>query len=157
PQPPGSTFKIITLAASLQHKLATPSSSYPHQSAATLSGVKLSNAGGESCGGSITQSFADSCNSVFAPLGAKLGAKRLVAAAEASGFNEPPDVPAAKASTIPKASDLPDAIAVGSSAIGQNKDLATPLGMAEVGATIANHGVHVKPRLITSAKAHRRR
>ncbi len=157
PQPPGSTFKIVTLAAALQHKLATPSSSYPVRTAATLSGVTLSNASGESCGGSLTKSFADSCNSVFAPLGAKIGAKRLVAAAEAFGFNDTPAVPAAKPSTIPKASQLKDAIAVGSSAIGQNKDLATPLGMAEVGATIANHGVHVKPRIIRGAKVRRNR
>jgi Penicillin binding protein transpeptidase domain/NTF2-like N-terminal transpeptidase domain len=157
PQPPGSTFKIITLAAALEHGVATPGSSYPVRTAATLSGVTLSNAGGESCGGSLTQSFADSCNSVFAPLGARLGAKRLVAAAEAFGFNRRPNVPAAKASTIPKASDLKDAIAVGSSAIGQNKDLATPLGMAEVGATIGNGGVHVRPRIVRGAKVHRNR
>jgi cell division protein FtsI/penicillin-binding protein 2 len=157
PQPPGSTFKIITLAAALQHKVATPSSSYPVRTAATLSGVRLSNASNESCGGSLTASFAKSCNSVFAPLGAKLGAKRLVAAAEAFGFNDTPAVPAAKPSTIPKASKLKDAIAVGSSAIGQNKDLATPLGMAEVGATIGNHGVHVKPRIVTGAKVRRNR
>jgi hypothetical protein len=157
PQPPGSTFKIITLAAALQHGVATPSSSYPVRTAATLSGVSLSNASGESCGGSLTQSFADSCNSVFAPLGARLGAKKLVAAAEAFGFNQRPDVPAAKASTIPKAADLKDAIAVGSSAIGQNKDLATPLGMAEVGATIGNGGVHVRPRIVRGAKVRRNR
>jgi hypothetical protein len=157
PQPPGSTFKIITLAAALQHGVATPSSSYPVRTAATLSGVTLSNASGESCGGSLTQSFADSCNSVFAPLGARLGAKKLVAAAEAFGFNQRPAVPAAKASTIPKASDLKDAIAVGSSAIGQNKDLATPLGMAEVGATIGNGGVHVRPRIVKGAKVQRNR
>jgi hypothetical protein len=157
PQPPGSTFKIITLAAALEHGVAKPESSYPVRTAATLSGVTLSNAGGESCGGSLTQSFAHSCNSVFAPLGARLGAKKLVAAAEAFGFNQRPDVPAAKASTIPKASDLKDAIAVGSSAIGQNKDLATPLGMAEVGATIGNGGVHVRPRVVRGAKVHRNR
>ncbi len=157
PQPPGSTFKIVTLAAALKHGVAKPSSSYPVRTAATLSGVTLSNASGESCGGSLTQSFAHSCNSVFAPLGARLGAKRLVAAAEAFGFNQRPDVPAAKASTIPKASELKDAIAVGSSAIGQNKDLATPLGMAEVGATIGNGGVHVRPRVVKGAKVRRNR
>ena len=70
--------------------VATPSSSYPVRTSATLSGVKLRNAGGESCGGSLTQAFIDSCNSVFAPLGAKLGAKRLVRMAEAFGFNEQP-------------------------------------------------------------------
>ena len=148
PQPPGSTFKIITLSAALAGGAATPSSSYPVRTSATLSGVKLANASNESCGGSLAQSFADSCNSVFAPLGAKVGAKKLVARAEAFGFNETPRVPVAKPNTIPKAKDLPDAIAVGSAAIGQNKDLATPLGMASVAATIGAHGVRAKPRAV---------
>jgi hypothetical protein len=149
PQPPGSTFKIITLSAALASGAATPASSYPVQTSATLSGVKLANASGESCGGSLSQSFADSCNSVFAPLGAKVGAKALVARAEAFGFNETPRVPVAKPSTIPVAQDLPDAINVGSAAIGQNKDLATPLGMASVGATIGARGVRAKPRVVS--------
>ena len=36
------------------------------------------NAHDESCGGTFTQAFANSCNTVFAPLGVKVGAKRLV-------------------------------------------------------------------------------
>jgi hypothetical protein len=152
PQPPGSTFKIITLSAALATGAATPSSSYPVRTSATLSGVKLANASGESCGGSLSQSFADSCNSVFAPLGAKVGAKSLVARAEAFGFNETPRVPVAKPSTIPAAKDLPDAINVGSAAIGQNKDLATPLGMASVAATIGARGVRAKPRVVREDK-----
>ena len=145
PQPPGSSFKIITAAAGLQYGAAKLSSSYPVRQYATLSGVKLRNASDEQCGGSLTNSFAHSSNSVFAPLGAKLGAKRLVAMAEKFGFNETPDLPAAKPNTIPKASQLKDSLAVGASAIGQNKDNATPLGMASVAATIANHGVRIKP------------
>jgi hypothetical protein len=152
PQPPGSTFKIITLAAALAAGKATPSSSYPVQTGTTLSGVRLANASNESCGGSLSQSFAESCNSVFAPLGVKVGAKRLVARAEAFGFNETPRVPVAKPNTIPKAKDLPDAINVGSAAIGQNKDLATPLGMASVAATIGNKGVRAKPRVVREDK-----
>ena len=38
-------------------------------------------------------------------------------------------------------------LAVGASAIGQDKDLATPLEMASVAATIANQGVRIKPWL----------
>lgn len=152
PQPPGSTFKIITLAAALASGKATPSSSYPVQTGATLSGVKLANASNESCGGSLSQSFADSCNSVFAPLGVKVGAEGLVARAEAFGFNETPRVPVAKPNTIPAAKDLPDAINVGSAAIGQNKDLATPLGMANVAAAIGNRGVRAKPRVVSEDK-----
>ncbi|MDX6728198.1 MAG: penicillin-binding protein [Baekduia sp.] len=157
PQPPGSTFKIITLSGVLAAGIATPASSYPVRTSATLSGARLANASNEMCGGSLAQSFAKSCNSVFAPLGAQLGAKRLVARAEAFGFNETPRVPVAKPNTIPKASQLPDAIAVGSSAIGQNKDLATPLGMASVAATIGEGGVRAKPRAVSDDPVIRKR
>ena len=155
PQPPGSTFKIVTLAGALQSRVASPSSSYPVQTAATLSGVRLANASNESCGGSLATSFAHSCNSVFAPLGAKLGAKRLLRFAEAFGFNEKPRLPGEKPSTV--ARDLKDDLAVGSAAIGQERDLATAVQMASVGATIANRGVRVRPRVVASERAGRRR
>jgi penicillin-binding protein A len=158
PQPPGSTFKIITLSAALSAGLATPSTTYPVRTSATLSGVKLSNASNEACGGSLSASFAASCNSVFAPLGARVGARRLAARARAFGFQETPRVPAAKPSTIgDPAKDLRDAIAVGSTAIGQNKDLATPLQMASVAAAIGEHGVRAKPRVVHSDPVLRRR
>ena len=102
-------------------------------------------------------SFAHSCNSVFAPLGAKLGAKRLVRLAEAFGFNEEPAVPAYKPSTIPPPRELKDDLAVGAAAIGQERDLATALQMASVGATIANRGVRVRPRLVRHRAGVRRR
>jgi peptidoglycan glycosyltransferase len=149
PQPPGSTFKIITLSAALEHGVATPSTTYPIRTYATLSGVKLNNASGEACGGSLTEAFTVSCNSVFAPLGAKIGAQRLVATARAFGFDEQPRVPAAKPSTISPPSQLRDSLAVGAAAIGQDRDLATPLQMASVGATIALGGVRVQPRIAT--------
>ena len=151
PQPPGSTFKIITVSAALESGIATPSTTYPVQTYATLSGVKLSNASGEACGGSLTEAFAVSCNSVFAPLGAKLGARRLVAMARAFGFDEQPEIPAAKPSTISPPSQLRDDLAVGAAAIGQDRDLATPLEMASVGATIALDGRRIAPRITTIA------
>jgi peptidoglycan glycosyltransferase len=157
PQPPGSTFKIITTSAALQHHVATPNSTYPVQTAATLSGVKLRNASGEACGGSLTQAFIESCNSVFAPLGAKVGARRLVAAAKAFGFNEKPRIPAALPNRISEPKALKDDLAVGAAAIGQDRDLATPLGMASVGATIALDGRRATPRVTTLDKVVRRR
>jgi beta-lactamase class D len=155
PQPPGSTFKIVTLAGALQAGVVSPSSSYPVQTATTLSGVRLANASNESCGGSLATSFAHSCNSVFAPIGAKLGAKRLVRFAEAFGFNAKPRLPNERPSTI--ARDLKDDLAVGSAAIGQERDLATAVQMASVGATIANRGVRVRPRVASSERGGRRR
>jgi hypothetical protein len=147
PQPPGSTFKIVTISAALEHRLATPETTFPVRTAATLSGVKVANAHGEACGGSLTRAFIESCNSVFAPLGAKLGARRLVAAARAFGFDERPPIPAVRPSTIASAAQLKDSLAVGSAAIGQERDLATPLEMASIAATIATGGRRARPRI----------
>ena len=77
----------------LEAGITNPSKVYPVQQKAVLEGVDLENANGEYCGGTLIVSFAKSCNSVFAPLGAQLGAKRLVDVAERYGFNQPPDIP----------------------------------------------------------------
>jgi cell division protein FtsI/penicillin-binding protein 2 len=153
PQPPGSTFKIITLAGLLDSGVVKRSAKFPVETKTTLEGVELENANGEACGGSLRASFAESCNSVFAPLGAKLGADRLVTAAEKFGFNEEPTVVGAARSTIPAADEIGDDLAVGSTAIGQGKVLTTPLQMAEVAATIGEDGRRPKPTLLKGAGA----
>jgi penicillin-binding protein A len=148
PQPPGSTFKMITATAALEaHKVKT-SSTFPVETHATIEGVSLSNANGESCGGTFSEAFAESCNSVFAPLGVKVGAKRLVAMAEKYGFNETPSVPGAAPSTLPSAAEVGSPLAVGSTAIGQGKVLATPLEMAIVADAIGSHGIRHRPTLL---------
>ena len=146
-QPPGSTFKIVTLAGVLESHVANARSTFPVVDAATLSGVRLENANGEFCGGSLVESFAHSCNSVFAPLGAKLGARRLVAVAERFGFNAAPAIAGAATSTIPPAAEIGDELAVGSSAIGQGLVQATTLQMTTVAATIAMEGRRPIPTL----------
>jgi peptidoglycan glycosyltransferase len=141
PQPPGSTFKIITATAALQAHAVKPTTSFPVETKAVIDGVDLQNANGESCGGSFSEAFAQSCNSVFAPLGVRVGAARLVASAERFGFNEMPGVLGAAVSSIPPAAEIDSPLAVGSTAIGQGKVLATPLEMAVVADTIASRGV----------------
>jgi penicillin-binding protein A len=150
-QPPGSTFKMITVSGVLQAGLATTRSTYPYQTAATLDGVQLHNANGESCGGTLTLAFAVSCNSVFSPLGVKLGAERLVATAERFGFNHPTGIEGAAESTIPPASEIQGELAVGSTAIGQDMVQASPLEMATVAATIADGGRRPAPRFSPAA------
>jgi hypothetical protein len=139
-QPPGSTFKMITATGALEAGITSPSKVYPVQQKAVLEGVDLENANGEYCGGTLIVSFAKSCNSVFAPLGAQLGAKRLVSVAERYGFNAPPDIAGAAESTIPQANEIGDDLAVGSSAIGQGRVQATALQMATVAAAIGLRG-----------------
>ena len=93
-QPPGSTFKVITTTAALEEKEVKLDDQFDvvesiNPSPQTGAAV-IENAHDEPCGGSFARSFALSCNTVFAPLGPKIGSERLVAAAESFGFNSPP-------------------------------------------------------------------
>jgi cell division protein FtsI/penicillin-binding protein 2 len=150
PQPPGSTFKVITTTAGLEkgvvklNQYFTPVSEINPDPA---HGARvIQNNEGEVCGGTFIQSFAHSCNTVFAPLGAKVGGKLLVDTAESYGFNETPTLYNAQATaaakpggmTIPK--QLGTATDVTATAIGQGQVLATPLGMASVAQTVAAGG-----------------
>ena len=144
-QPPGSTFKMVTVSGVLEADIATPRSAFPYATQATLDGVKLSNAGGEECGGTLEVAFAVSCNSVFAPLGVKLGAARLVSTAERFGFNREPAIAGAAESTIPPAGQIQGELALGSTAIGQGQVQASALQMANVAATIADGGLRPQP------------
>jgi transpeptidase family protein/MecA-like transpeptidase family protein len=147
PQPPGSTFKIVTTTAALEAGLVKTTDEFPVQTAAVIDGVELENANGEACGGTFRESFAHSCNSVFAPLGEKVGAERLVDAAERFGWNAEPTIPGEVASTLPPASEIRTPLEVASTAIGQGKVLATPLQMASVAQVIATGGVRYQPTL----------
>jgi cell division protein FtsI/penicillin-binding protein 2 len=157
PQPPGSTFKIVTAAAALRDRFVRLGSAFPVETKAVIDGVDLENANGESCGGTFAQSFAHSCNSVFAPLGVRIGAKKLVAQAERFGWNSQPSLPGAVASTIPDADQITSPLAVGSTAIGQGKVLATPLMMASISQAISQNGVMTQPRVFPDQKAERKR
>lgn len=160
-QPPGSSMKIITSTAALQAGIVKLSTVFPYSTAAVLDGYTLRNASGEDCGGTLLNAFAVSCNSVFAPLGARLGGKRLLAMADRFGFNQTPTIPGAAESSIPPAS-LGSDLEVGSSAIGQGQVLATPLEMADAAATIAMGGrrpvptleAHQRPRFVPVTTRH---
>src|SRR5829696_1160312 len=147
PQPPGSTFKVVTTAAALERGLVKPSTEFPVESHAIIDGVELENANGEFCGGSFRNSFAHSCNSVFAPLGLKIGAPLLVEVAERLGWNAPATIPGEVPSTLPAAGEIDTPLEVASTAIGQFETLATPLQMASVAQTIAMDGVRTPPHL----------
>ena len=153
-QPPGSTFKIITLTAVLEAHLANAATVFPYATSTTIDSFVLHNSDGEDCGGTLANAFAVSCNSVFAPLGVRVGASRLTAAAEAYGFNAPSPVAIAAQSTLPVGAAIGGDLAVGSTAIGQARVLASPLQMLRVAGTIALVGRLPTP---TFALAPRRR
>jgi cell division protein FtsI/penicillin-binding protein 2 len=152
-QPPGSTMKIVTATGALEAGIVKLTDTFPIATSATIDGYTLQNAGGEACGGTLLNAFAVSCNSVFAPLGARLGAQRLVNVAERFGFNQSTSIPGAAESTIPPADASGDSLAVASSAIGQGKVQASALEMTDAGATIAMGGLRPIPTLLAHEPA----
>jgi cell division protein FtsI/penicillin-binding protein 2 len=155
PQPPGSTMKVITTVGALEEGIVKLDDTFPVESSNTDIGRTIENASDELCGGTFVESFAHSCNTVFAPLGAELGGEKLVSTSEAFGFNSPPQLynEEATAAIDPPASTIPTDISsdvdVGVSAIGQGEVLATPLQLASVAQTIANGGTR-SPTAITN-------
>lgn len=158
PQPPGSTFKMITSVAALEKGVVSLDDEFEVTDGVNVGGRFISNANGEFCGGTFREAFAESCNADFAPLGPKIGNDELVEAAESFGFNSPPTLYAPEIvrevepeeSTIP--TEIGDELDLGVSAIGQGEVLATPLQMASVAQTIGNGGVRMPTSVVANKK-----
>jgi penicillin-binding protein A len=158
PQPPGSTFKMITTVAALQKGVVSLDDEFEIVDGVNVGGRFISNANGEFCGGTFREAFAESCNADFAPLGPKIGNDEMVATAERFGFNAPPTLYAQRVveavepaeSTIPV--EIGDELDLGVSAIGQGEVLATPLEMASVAQTIADRGVREPTSIVLNRK-----
>lgn len=158
PQPPGSTFKVVTTVAALEAGEVSMDDEFEISDGVNVGGRFIYNANGEFCGGTFRESFAHSCNAVFAPLGPAVGNDKLVETAEKFGFNEPPSLYAPRIvrevepeeSTIP--TEIGEEIDLGVSAIGQGEVLATPLEMASVSQAVANGGVRLPTSIVANKK-----
>ncbi|HEY5942620.1 MAG TPA: penicillin-binding transpeptidase domain-containing protein [Solirubrobacterales bacterium] len=158
PQPPGSTFKIVTTVAALEAGEVSLDDEFEITDGVNVGGRFLNNANGEFCGGTFAESFAESCNAVFAPLGPAVGNDKLVETAESFGFNSPLTLyqPRIVQEVDPEESTIPteigEEIDLGVSAIGQGEVLATPLEMASVAQTVANDGVREPTSIVVNKK-----
>jgi cell division protein FtsI/penicillin-binding protein 2 len=158
PQPPGSTFKMITTTAALQSDVVSLDDYFEITNGVNVGGRFIENANGEYCGGTFREAFAESCNADFAPLGPKIGNDKLVETAERFGFNSRPTLysPRIIRQVEPPESSIPeqvgDELDLGVSAIGQGEVLATPLEMASVAQTIGNDGVRQPTSIVADRK-----
>ncbi|MFC4944884.1 peptidoglycan D,D-transpeptidase FtsI family protein [Pseudonocardia sp. GCM10023141] len=150
--PPGSTFKLIDVAAALSSGRYTPDSQLTAASSITLTGsnTPLENYNGNACGTSATASLKDalqrSCNTAFAELAGQLGEDAIRKQAEAFGIGKDLTIPMpVETSTI---GDIPDTAALEQSGIGQRDVALTPLQNAMIVAAIANGGQVMAPYLI---------
>ncbi|MGH2856192.1 MAG: peptidoglycan D,D-transpeptidase FtsI family protein [Solirubrobacteraceae bacterium] len=155
--PPGSTFKIVTATAAIDSGRYTPNSVVNGNSPKTISGVPLQNDNNQSFGAiTLTKALTYSVNTVWAQVAEKVGRPTMTAYMKRFGFySKPPiDLPPGELNTsrpydfkghaFPPGSPNED---IGRIAIGQGGLLVTPLQMAMVAATVANHGTLMAPRL----------
>ena len=153
--PPGSTFKIITMAAGLATgKL--PGGVDCHGSF-PMGGGKPKKCHGTHGSVSPTSAFAQSCDIFYYKAGERIGDVKLAEWAGKFGLGKVTglDFPYEKAGTIPTKKWVTEELKEGwwrgnlyDMAIGQGYDEATPLQIALVAATIANGGTIWQPHLV---------
>jgi len=143
--PPGSTFKVVSTAALLRDGLR-PSDVVDCPRTVEVGGRPFRNFEGGAAGPvPFTVDFAQSCNTAFASLAERLGARDLRDTARDYGLGEPLELPVrAPRASVPS---VPDPAARAASMIGQERILASPLSMAGVAATVAA-GRWRAPRLL---------
>ncbi|MGW3831572.1 peptidoglycan D,D-transpeptidase FtsI family protein [Streptomyces microflavus] len=149
--PPGSTFKILTAAAALEHGTVTGTeapSGVPSPYQLPQSSVKIHNVVPDAQCDKVSMKTAMqwSCNNVFLDAALRTGGDRMRETAEKFGFNNEHFVPVRSAkATYPGQLDKPQTALTG---MGQGSLTSTPLQMAMVTAGIANDGKVMKPHLV---------
>lgn len=148
---PGSIFKVVVAAAALEEKIVKPTDTF-----VCLGGKDhLISCWQKSGHGPITfeEAFAESCNPVFAELGLKLGAEKLIRYARAFGLEDQDiigyPVPKDKRQQLNLIGQPYNLV---NSSIGQGPVLTTPVQLTAMLNTIVNNGVYIKPRLVKGIK-----
>jgi cell division protein FtsI/penicillin-binding protein 2 len=142
---PGSTFKIVTATAALMAG-STPQSPVQCSKTYNVEGRVFKNAeDAPDTTASLTDVFAESCNTAFIRLEEELPDGALQKAAELYGFNGPAPLPvSSKGGSMPAPASKVEAAA---DSIGQGKVEASPLQMASVAAGVASGTWH-QPRIV---------
>lgn len=143
---PGSTFKIATATAVLEHGAATPDTVLPCPGTARIGTRTIPNDDRFDLGDvPLHTAFAHSCNTTFARLAADLPPDALARAATELGLNADFQIPGitTEAGKVEAAADPVQRLEDG---IGQGRVQASPFGIALMAATVA-HGAPVTPRL----------
>jgi peptidoglycan glycosyltransferase len=156
---PGSTFKVVTLAAALESGQFDQRSRFDDPGYCEVYGRRVNNYDTTRPFGRIDlrTALTYSVNSVFCNIGKELGSKAIVEQSKRFGFYDTPPLETPDnervASGLYKGGELFDPrldsdVDAGRFAFGQERLLVTPLQMAMVAAGIANDGVVMEPHVV---------
>ncbi|MFC5214140.1 peptidoglycan D,D-transpeptidase FtsI family protein [Streptomyces coerulescens] len=148
--PPGSTFKVVTAAAALEHGLYTDADAKtdsPDPWVMEGTTTKLPNEGNIPCkNATLRVALQYSCNTVFGKVGSDLGNDKMLETAKKFGFTEEQFTPTRASASVFSDDMNPSQTAL--SSIGQFNTAATPLQMAMVASAVANNGTLMKPYMV---------
>jgi penicillin-binding protein A len=156
--PAGSTFKVVTATLAIESGVAPPTRVFPQLRELDLPQTNdtLENFGGNTCGGTLEQSFVASCNTTFGQLGLDLN-EQLAVGIERFGLNtDPPPVdvnpPVVRSVGPARGSFKENQPLFAQAAIGQNEIAVTPLQMAMIAASVGNGGDMMVPHVVTEIR-----
>ena len=142
--PPGSTFKMVVLAAALEEGIIHQEDTFFCNGSEIIDDIEIKCSSYERGGHgiiSLRDGFSQSCNSVFIQLGKSLGGNKVIQMAERLGFGTvtgvelPEEVPG----HLPTA-DYMKGAGIGNISIGQGTLEVTPLQLAKMTLVIVNDG-----------------
>ena len=151
---PGSVFKIVTASVALEEGITTTDKEGEFNCTGyiEIAGVKMKcwryyrPHGAES----LREALMNSCNSVFIGLGQKIGVETYYKYLEKFGFLKKTGIKLpGEASSIFLKQEKVGPVELATISFGQRFEV-TPIQMVTMGATIANRGVYIKPRMVKS-------
>lgn len=153
---PGSTFKIVSVAAALNEKIVTPQTSFycPREFVVGNRRIKEAHDAISKVGNkTVSEIIQDSLNIGAAQIGLKLGREKLYQYIKEFGFGRPTglDLPAEESGLLRPVKTWAECD-TGIIPFGQGI-AATPIQIATAVATIANGGFLVKPFIVSSVKS----
>ncbi|HLZ71186.1 MAG TPA: penicillin-binding transpeptidase domain-containing protein [Dehalococcoidia bacterium] len=155
--PPGSTYKVVTATAALDSGKVKPGDRYRCVNGVVVQGfvINCENAPPGRTEWDFETAFAFSINATFAQVAAdQLGSDLFLRYSRAFGMDQalPFDIDTAESRTSHAGGGL-DPVLLANSGFGQGQLQVTPLQMALIAATVANHGSLPRPYLVQQVRA----
>jgi cell division protein FtsI (penicillin-binding protein 3) len=150
---PGSTFKIVTIAAGLEEKITRPDEMFDCQMGSiVINGMRIRDSKPHGIL-SVADIIAESSDVGAIKVALRLGDERFYKYIRAFGFGQQTGIELpGETRGLTKPVDRWSKVSIGAISMGQEIGI-SPLQLASLISTIANDGVHVPPRIVTGTTA----